>query len=96
MIQDLPYCDFKFLSEKEINKFDLNSIVENSKIGYILEVDLEYCRELHNLHDDYLLCPENIKVNYGMLSKYCKYIADWYDIKVDGAKKLIPNLSDKN
>ena len=30
-----------------------------------------------------------------MLSRYCKDIADWYDIKVGGAKKLIPNLGDK-
>ena len=30
-----------------------------------------------------------------MLSKYCKEIADWYGIRVGGAKKLVPNLSDK-
>ena len=30
-----------------------------------------------------------------MLSKYCKDIADWHDIKVVGVKKLIPNLGDK-
>ena len=30
-----------------------------------------------------------------MLSKYCKAIVGWYDIKVGGVKKLIPNLYDK-
>ena len=25
----------------------------------------------------------------------CKDIADWYDIKVSGVKKLVPNLGDK-
>ena len=30
-----------------------------------------------------------------MLSKYCKDIADWYDIKVGGIKKLVSNLGDK-
>ena len=30
-----------------------------------------------------------------MLSKYCGEIADRYEIKVDGVKKLIPNLSNK-
>ena len=30
-----------------------------------------------------------------MLSKYCKKIADKYGIKVDGVKKLIPNLCKK-
>ena len=30
-----------------------------------------------------------------MLSKYCKRIADKYEIKVGDVKKLIPNLSNK-
>ena len=86
---------FKWLSNKEINEFDLNSINENSPIGYILEADLEYCKTLHDSHSDYPLCPEKIEVSIDMLSKYCKDIADWYGIKVGGVKKLIPNLGDK-
>jgi len=31
--------------------------------GCILEVDLEYSKELHNLHSDYPLAPERIVVN---------------------------------
>ena len=95
MIQDLPYGGLKFLNNKEIDEFDLDSISQNSPIRYILEVYLEYCKELHHLHSDYPLCPEKIEVSYGMLSKYCKDIADWYDIKVGSVKKLIPNLGDK-
>ena len=60
----LPYGGFKCLSEKEINDFNLDSFAENSPIEYILEVDLEYCKELHNLHIDYPLCPEKIEVSY--------------------------------
>ena len=30
-----------------------------------------------------------------MLSKYCKDITDWYNIKVADVKKLVPNLGDK-
>ena len=77
MIQDLPYGGFKFLNDKEINKSDLNSIGENSPIGYILEADLEYCKKLYDLHSDYPLCPEKIEVSNDMLSKYCKDIANW-------------------
>ena len=85
-----PYEGFKWL-----NKFDVFSIKENSNIGYILEVDLEYCKELHDIHNDYLLCPEHISINYDMLSNYCKNIVDKYNIKVVNNKKLIPNLYDK-
>ena len=94
MIQDLPYCDFKFLSQKEIDEFSLNNS-ENSPIGYILEVDLEYCKELHNLNSDYPLCPEKIEISSDMLSKYCKDIAGQYGIKVGGVKKLVQNLKNK-
>ena len=64
-------------------------------MGYILEVDLEYCKELHDLLGDYPLCPEKIEVRSDMLSKYCENIADWYNMKVGGVKKLFPNLDDK-
>ena len=91
----MHYSSFKFLNNKEIDDFDLDSTVESISIGYILEVDLEYCKELQNLPSDYPLCPEKVEVNYDMLSKYRKDITDWYDIKVGGVKKLIPNLVDK-
>ena len=63
MIQDLLYCGFKCLNNKEIDEFDLDSISENSPIGYILEVHLEYCKELHDLRSDYPLRPEKIEVS---------------------------------
>ena len=91
----LPYGGFKWLSTEEIKRFNLDSIPENSKIGYILEIDLEYCKELRDIHNDYPLYPEHISVSYEMLSKYCKDIVDRYNIKVGGAKKLFPNLYDK-
>ena len=42
MSQYLPYTGFKWLNQKEISDFYLNSINENTFIGYISEVDLEY------------------------------------------------------
>ena len=50
---------------------------------------------MHDLHNDYPLCPEKMEVKYEMLSKYCKPIADCYNIKVGGVKILIPNLGGK-
>ena len=52
MGQPLPYSGFKWLNQKYISDFWLNSISENSSIGYIFEVDLEYLRESHDLHND--------------------------------------------
>ena len=47
----LPYGEFELL--KSVDGFDVNSINEKSEIGYLLEVDLEYPDELHELHKDY-------------------------------------------
>ena len=49
MGQYLPYCKFKWLNKKEIDKFDVNLIGEDSLDWYILEVDLEYPHELWEL-----------------------------------------------
>ena len=62
MSQHLPYSGFNWWNQKEIDKFDLNSIGENCSDGYILEVDLEYLDVLHyELHNDYPLAPEILK-----------------------------------
>ena len=95
MIQNLPYSDFKWLSKKGIDNFDLDSVSRNSTIGYILEVDLEHCRELHDVHNDYPLASEKIEISSDMLSKYCSDVANKYRIKDGGVKKLVPNLRDK-
>ena len=79
----LPYGGFKRL--KNVDNFDLNSIREKYPIGYILEVDLEYPKELHVLHNDY---PEKLPIPYDMLSDYCKKLADKYGRKVGDVKKF--------
>ena len=95
MSQYLPTGNFKWLSQKQIEKTNLGKYTENSKKGLILEVDLEYPQELHDLHNDYPLGPEKIKVAKDMLSDYCKKIADKFNISSGLVHKLIPTLNDK-
>ena len=75
MSQYLPTGGFKWMSEKQINKIDLAEYQEDSKKGLILEVDLEYPKKLPDLHNDYPVGPEKVKVTEDMLSDYCKKIA---------------------
>ena len=96
MSQYLPNSGFKWLNQKEIDKFCLNSIDKNSSIEYILEVDLEYPDELHELHNYYLLAPEKQEISHDMLSSYCSNIANEYGVKIGGVNKLVPNLGNKS
>ena len=55
----LPTHEFTWMSDSELN--DWRHITEREGVGCILEVDLEYPEELHNLHNDYPLAPESMK-----------------------------------
>ena len=93
MREYLPYEWFKWL--KNVHKFSVMSINEKCPIGYFLEVDLEYSDTLHELHNNYPLAPETLAVSSDVLSKYCKKIADKYEIKVGDVQKKIPILGKK-
>ena len=71
-------------------------IGENSVDGNILEANLEYPDELHELHSFYPLAPEKLEISHGMLSKCISNIANKYDIKIGGVNKLVPNLGIKS
>ena len=83
------------MTDKKINKIDLGKYKTNGKKGLILEVHLEYPRELHDLHNDYCLAPEKMKVTKNMLSRYCKMIADKCKISIGQVSKLISTLKSK-
>ena len=95
MSQYLPTGNFKWMTDKEISKINLGKYKADSKKGLILEVDLEYPQELHDMHNDYPVCPEKVKVSKNMLSAYCKKIAKKYNISIGLVSKLIPTLRDK-
>ena len=74
----------------------MGSIREDSNDGYISEADLEYTKELLNLHNDCPLAPEKLENKRDMISNYCKEITDEHNIKVGGVIKLVPNLGNKS
>ena len=53
MSQYLPTGNFKWMTDKEISKIDLRKYKADDKKGLILEVDLEYPQEQHDIHNDY-------------------------------------------
>ena len=95
MSEYLPYGGFKWVktTNETINRI-LNKS-NNSLHGYFLEADLEYPENLDDLHKDYSLAPEKIKIKDEMLSPYCLEIKNKHDIKSEGINKLAPNLTTK-
>ena len=98
--QYLFYGRFEQLSQKRIDKFHVNSISGNTSDGYKLEYkiyvsDLKFHDDLHYLHNDYPLAPQKLEISNDTLSIYYSNFADKYKIKVDGDKKLLPNLGNK-
>ena len=67
MSQYLLTGNFRWMTNKEINEIDLGEYKTNGKKDLILEVDLEYPQELHDLHNDCPVAPEKAKVSKNML-----------------------------
>ena len=55
MSKPLPTKGFKWMTEDKLDHL--------KNYSCILEVDLEYPKELHNLHNEYPLVPERLTVN---------------------------------
>ena len=58
----------------KFNKDFIKNYDENSDKGYILEVDVKYPQNLHDLHSDLPFLPERMKIN-----KCSKLVCNLYD-----------------
>ena len=67
MSQKLPIHSFEWMTDKEIkNLFKVQVVQFWERTPCILEVDLTYPEELHDLHNDYPLCPERVECDKGV------------------------------
>ena len=69
---------FKWL--KEDKWYDI--FKDKEGIGYFIECDLEYPKELHGLHNDYPLAPEKLIVQDDWLSPFCKNLKEKFELQV--------------
>jgi hypothetical protein len=97
MSMNLPYGNLKWC-DNICNTSDVMNYVDGD-VGYIVEVDLEYPKELHDLHSDYPLAPEVMCVTSDMVSDSSKAIYSTYhegkEVGDEKSGKLILNLCNK-
>ena len=92
MSKILPTSGFKWIDAEE---FDLHKYACNSTKGCVLEFDLEYPKELWELHNDYPLAPDKIEIKIEILSECQLKILDLYNIPIGDVEKLVPDVFDK-
>ena len=85
-----------FLQQVDSNgKIRKNKQASNNSKRCVLQVDLEYPKELHQLQNVYPLAASKIEIKREMLSEYQLKIADLCNILIGNVKKLVSNLFDK-
>ena len=95
MSQYLPTGGFTWVEDLSIFTEDyIKNLKDDSPIGYIMEVDLEYPDHLHDLHDQYSLCPQHLDIQEHQLSDHQKKLAAELNCKI-GGKKLCLTLENK-
>ena len=66
MIQKLPTGGFKWIDNDDVSKFTSEKISRSAKDdskGYLLEVDIKYPKEIHDLQNDLLFMCEKMVIN---------------------------------
>ena len=68
------------------------NVPDDSPVGYILEVDLQYLPTLHDRQNSYPLAPGIVDIIAEMLSPFAGNLAKTFT----KSRKLTPNLKDKH
>ena len=95
MSKPLPKRDFKWKRVMPTEE-DIIKKKENAKNGWILDVDLEHPKELHEEHNSFPLAPEKKQVKNEWMSEYQHSLIKDLDLKTPKCNKLLLTLQDKN
>ena len=75
MSQTLPVDGFKWKKNMiKLNEVFIKNYDSNSDKGYIIEADIDYPKDLHDLYSDLPFLPERMKIN-----KCSKLVCNLYD-----------------
>ncbi|XP_031332414.1 uncharacterized protein LOC116162827 [Photinus pyralis] len=89
MCEFLPYGEFSFVDDDAFETLDILNHPDDAEIGYILDCDLNYPPNLHQLHNDLPLAPEHRNPPHSnfkklMLTLYSKqnYVLHYRNLKL--------------
>ena len=92
MCQYLPYSDIKL--NNDILFDDGINTSDDSDIGYMVEVDLSFPKEIHELLKQFVPCPENIIPKTEWFSEYQKELQSLTHANTT-TNKLVAHLYDR-
>ena len=95
MSQYLPYANFKWIKNIDKTEQKFMKIKKDSWTGYILEVDLEYPQELHDIHDNYPLAPGKSNIPKEWLFDYSLEIRNAHNITTGTVKKTSTKFNEQ-
>ena len=100
MSQYLPEKNFEWeeehfsINDRDLVKDKILNLKDDCTDGYFFEVDLKYPKEIHDLHNEFPLCPEQLQIKEEWLSEYQKILRKELQIK-GKSNKLCLTLFDK-
>ena len=95
MSSKLPTGNFRWLKEEEIAELDVLKVDPEGDTCYIVECDLNYPTDIHDLHNDYPLAVESKLINEEWLSPHNRDFLEKHKEKFKPSRKLCPDLKNK-
>ncbi len=99
LCESLPMRGFRFMSHEQIDAMDWMNVdaLKDGGPGYIMEVMLEYPKELHYFTNEYPLAPESKVITQDMLSNQTMTMMEALDGKVkNNDVKLTATFGDRD